>query len=367
MGFGTTGEMEALLETGRREGVYPGAVLLAAWKGEVRFFLAAGNRTLSPQPLPMEKETLFDLASLTKPLGTTLAIMKLADEGKIDLDAHIEALLCHTMPLDKRKITSRFLLNHAAGLADWKPFYLDLDQDEPAERKTVLRQKLLALPLVYPPGTQALYSDLGFMVLEWIIEARSGMDLPRFLETAFYGPLGLKDAGFFRDGLPGRFNRDRFAATESCPWRNRIIQGSVHDENAWALGGYSGHAGLFGTAATVYELANLLREHWRGERSDYLKPDTVREFFTRQDRVRESTWALGWDTPSPVNSSAGRHFSETSVGHLGFTGTSLWMDLKQDVIIIFLTNRVYPTRENKKIRAFRPVLHDRVMEAFRLG
>jgi len=358
--------METLLEAGRQEGVYPGAVLLAAWKREMRFFLAVGNRTLSPQPLPMKKETLFDLASLTKPLATTLAMMKLADEGKIDLDAHLEELLSHPAPADKRGITPRLLLNHAAGLADWKPFYLKLDQVDPAERKTVLREKLLALPLAYPPGTQSLYSDLGFMLLEWMIEARAGMDLPRFLETAFYGPLGLEDAGFFTGESLVRFNRDRFAATEDCPWRKKLIQGSVHDENAFALGGYSGHAGLFGTAAAVYELANLLREHWRGERSDFLKPETVREFFTRQDRRQESTWALGWDTRSPVNSSAGSHFSKASVGHLGFTGTSLWMDLKQDVVIVFLTNRIHPTRKNEKIKAFRPVLHDRVMEALGL-
>jgi CubicO group peptidase (beta-lactamase class C family) len=141
----------------------------------------------------------------------------------------------------------------------------------------------------------------------------------------------------------------------------------VHDENAYSLGGYSGHAGLFGTASEVYKLANLLRGHWRGERTDYLRPETVRAFFTRQDIVEGSSWALGWDTPSSANSSSGSYFSETSVGHLGFTGTSLWMDLEKDVIVVFLSNRIHPTRENKKIRAFRPVLHDRVMETFGLA
>ncbi|MDQ1333961.1 MAG: Beta-lactamase protein [Thermodesulfobacteriota bacterium] len=357
----------ALLNKGVAEGVYPGVALLAAQGGVVRLFEAVGKRTLVPHPLPMEKETLFDLASLTKPLGTTLAMMKLVDSGRIELDRPLQTLFSHAVPEDKRGITPRLLLTHSAGLADWMPFYLELDQVAPKDRKAALRNQLLTLSLAYAPSKNVLYSDLGFMLLEWIIEETVGMDLSRFLEQEFYAPLSLKDIGLFSAMLPGRFTLDRFAATEDCPWRKRIIQGAVHDENAYVLGGYSGHAGLFGTAAEVYALADLLRRHWRGERSDYLKAETVRAFFTRQDIVKGSTWALGWDTPSPANSSAGSYFSKTSVGHLGFTGTSLWMDLKQDVIVILLTNRIHPTRKNEKIRAFRPVLHDQVMEAFGLA
>ena len=153
-----------------------------------------------------------------------------------------------------------------------------------------------------------------------------------------------------------------FASTEDCPWRNKVIQGEVHDENAHALGGYSGHAGLFGTVDEVYGIVNLLRGHYLGERQDYLRPETVRDFFARQDRVKGSTWALGWDTPSPEGSSSGRFFSKNSVGHLGFTGTSVWMDLERDAIVILLTNRIHPTRANMRIREFRPKLHDLIME-----
>jgi len=363
----TISGIETLLEGGRREGVYPGAVLLAASGGIIRLFMAAGDRTLWPQPFPMEKETLFDLASLTKPLATTLAMMKLVDGGKIGLDTPIQALLPRTVPEDKRSITPRLLLSHSAGFTGWMPFYLDMDHVAPTGRKAALRNQLLTLPLAYEPGTRSLYSDLGFMLLEWVIETTACLDLPRFLERAFYEPLTLREIGFFSSDLPGRFSQGRFAATEACPWRKQIIQGTVHDENAYAIGGYSGHAGLFGTAGDVYKLATFLRANWRGERNDDLTPETVREFFTRQDLVNGSTWALGWDTPSPANSSAGRYFSPTSVGHLGFTGTSLWMDLEQDVIIIFLTNRIHPTRKNEKIRAFRPVLHDRVMQVLGLA
>jgi len=363
----TVSGIKTLLEKGREQGVYPGAVLLAARGGVIRILHGVGYRTLSPHPLPMEKETLFDLASLTKPLATTLAMMKLVDARKINLDQPLEELLKQTLPEDKKRITLRLLLSHSAGFMDWMPFYLDLDYVAPKDRKAILRERLLNLPLAYAPGTQVLYSDLGFMLLEWVIEKTTGLSLPRFVEQEFYAPMSLKKTGFFSTKLPGRFTQGRFAATEDCPWRKRIIQGTAHDENAYALGGYSGHAGLFGTAEEVHALANLLRGHWRGERKDYLRPETVRAFFTRQDMVDGSTWALGWDKPSPVNSSAGRHFTSTSVGHLGFTGASLWMDLDQDVIIIFLSNRIHPTRKNEKIRAFRPVLHDRVMEAFGLA
>ena len=367
MEYEIVSDIEVLLEGGRREGIYPGAVLLAASGGMIRLFTAVGDRTLSPCPQPMEKETLFDLASLTKPLATTLAMMKLVDAGKIHLDQPLEALLQQTVSKDKKGITPRLLLTHCAGFVDWMPLYLDLESVAPKERKAVLRERLMNLPVVYSPGSQVLYSDIGFMLIEWIIEATVGIDLPRFLEREFYAPLSLRYTGFFSSGVPGRVTQDRFAATENCPWRKRIIQGIVHDENAYSLGGYSGHAGLFGTALEVYKLANLLRGHWRGERTDYLSPETVRAFFTRQDVVEGSTWALGWDTPSWANSSAGSYFSKTSVGHLGFTGTSLWMDLEKDVIVVFLSNRIHPTRENKKIRAFRPVLHDRVMETFGLA
>ena len=356
-------KIEDLLKQGCLEKVFPGAVLLVAQGGRVRLFHQVGTLSLSPNPLPVEKDSLFDLASMTKPLATTMAMMKLVDAGNMALDLPIEELIQESVPGDKKGITPHLLLCHSAGFADWMPFYLELDRVAPEDRKIWVRKQLLARPLAYSPGTQTLYSDLGFMLLEWMVEEIAECDLPTFLTQEFYDPLSLKHIGFFNNDRSGRFNPSQFAATEACPWRKRIIQGAVHDENAYALGGYSGHAGLFGTAKAVYSLVDLLRGHWRGQRDDYLRPETVRSFFTRQGIAAGSTWALGWDTPTPDNSSSGKHFSAKSVGHLGFTGTSMWMDLKQDVIIILLTNRIHPTRHNEKIRGFRPLLHDRVMEA----
>jgi CubicO group peptidase (beta-lactamase class C family) len=200
------------------------------------------------------------------------------------------------------------------------------------------------------------------MLLEWIIEVQSANSLPEYLDLHFYQPLSLKRTFLSTNVRPASFGEDQFAATERCAWRGRTMIGCVDDENAWALGGYSGHAGLFGTAEEVYSIVNLLKSHFLGKRCDYFRADTVRSFFNRQRIVPESTWALGWDTPSKAGSSSGRHFSRLSVGHLGFTGTSVWMDLERDVIVVLLTNRVHPTRKNEGIKAFRPKLHDAVME-----
>jgi len=360
------GRVEALLNKGVVEGVYPGAVLLVAFEGEV-LLKHVGNRTLVPEVLPMEKDTIFDLASLTKPLATTLAVMKLFDSAQIELDQPLEDLLSKVFPREKKAITPRLLLSHSAGFADWKPFYLELDHIRREEKKRRLKDVLLNIPLAYPSGKGTLYSDLGFMMLEWVVEEIAGMKLPQFLRRHFYDPLGLNKTFFYENGVPLRFGEDQFAATEDCPWRKKVLKGIVHDENAYAFGGYSGHAGLFGNAREIYTLVSLLIEHYRGERENYLRPETVRAFFRKQDLVEGSTWALGWDTPSSENSSSGRCFSKRSVGHLGFTGTSVWIDLEQDIIVIFLTNRVHPTRKNEKIKVFRPVLHDRVMEELGLS
>ncbi len=358
--------IRTFLKNGVEEGVYPGAVLLAAQKGHRVFFESAGNRTLLPEPFPMEKDTPFDLASLTKPLATTLAIMKLVDQGKVHPDQPLGDLLRKPVPPDKAVITLRFLLAHCAGLSSWEPFYLELADQKRRMRKVLLREQLLKMPLKSVPGEKTVYSDLGFMILEWVVEELTGNTLPQFLDHYFLRPLSLEKA-LFLGGIPPQCIATRFAATENCPWRKRILQGEVHDENAWALGGYSGHAGLFGTAEGVYALADLLRKHFHGVRKDYFQPTTVRAFFEKQQLVAGSTWALGWDTPSPLNSSAGNHFSPGSVGHLGFTGTSLWMDLHHDVVVILLTNRIHPSRQNTAIRAFRPRLHNLVMEQLSLN
>lgn len=358
----TLRNLKEILEQGLFEGAFPGAVLLVAQEKEIVLHQAVGLRSVSPKQEPMTKETIFDLASLTKPLATTLAIMKLVDQGKIFLDQSLSEIIQSGSLKEKGSLTPRLLLNHSAGFAAWKPLYSDLVKEKAGERRGVLRKRILEESLAYSPGKECLYSDWGFMILEWIIEEISGMPMHRFPDDHFYEPMSLKRTFIYTGELPTGFDKAMFAATKDCPLRNRIIRGEVEDDVAYALSGYSGHAGLFASAEDLYALVALLRDHYYGKRDDFLKPEIVREFFRRQDIVEGCTWALGWDTPSPENSSSGKHFSPKSVGHLGFTGTSVWMDLEKDIIVVFLTNRTLTTDDNEKIKAFRPRLHDLIME-----
>jgi serine-type D-Ala-D-Ala carboxypeptidase len=379
-----------VLQRGIDDAVFPGAVALVAQGGKVVFFEHVGNRSLVPERAPMNRDTLFDLASLTKVMATIPAIMKLVDQGRVALDDPLSKLILSADLGEKRDLTLRLLLTHSAGLIDWKPFFERLREHPMKERKRLLRESIIQEPFAYEPAKGSIYSDLGFMLLDWMIEERTEETLPEFVEKRFFGPLGLKRTcfrGTSEEGNPpcppfikggkgplpqplppgeGRplegVAKDEFAATEDCPWRKRVLQGEVHDDNAWTLGGYSGHAGLFSTAEEIFVFADVLRDHYSGKRDDFFKTRTVREFFRRQYIVKGSDWALGWDTRALEGSSAGKYFSRDSVGHTGFTGTSIWMDLEKDVIAILLSNRVHPKRDNDKIKQFRPVFHDAVME-----
>jgi CubicO group peptidase (beta-lactamase class C family) len=211
-----------------------------------------------------------------------------------------------------------------------------------------------------------IYSDLGFMLLGQAVETISGQSLDRFCQKHIFGPLGLRAMSFI-DLAQVRTHRvepvaEMIAATQRCPWRRRILCGEVDDENAWAMGGVAGHAGLFGSARDVDALAAVLEAASRGEHS-FLPAELVREMWTIDTTVPRSTRTLGWDTPAPTASSTGTRMSLRTVGHLGFTGTSLWIDLERRLQITLLTNRVHPSRDNERIRELRPRLHDLVIEA----
>jgi len=350
-----------LMQHAVEQSIFPGGVLLVASKDEVVFCEAFGRARLSPERL-MTTETVFDLASLTKPLATTLCIMVLVQQGRVALDQTLGDAIPDLSDTDKQGITVGQLLCHTSGLADYRPYYETLRKWLPSERKGEVRKMLLGEALIHEPGKACLYSDPGFMILEWLIEVASEKPLDRFVQESVYAPLRLKDLFFVP--LEGLKDRDHhvYAATEHCPWRGKILEGEVHDDNAYTLGGVAGHAGLFGTAKDIYGLLRELLSTYLGESNTGLfHEDLVHTFFQRRSDV--GTWALGFDTPTRPDSSSGQSFSDQSVGHLGFTGTSFWMDLEKGVIVILLTNRIHPTRENEKIRAFRPVVHDAVMNA----
>jgi CubicO group peptidase (beta-lactamase class C family) len=357
------------------QGVFPGAVLLVRQGRSVAHEAAYGSRATMPEKAPMALETVFDLASLTKPLATTLAFMLLVQERKIRLDDQVTRVIPMYGVLGKSVTTFRHLLSHASGLAAWKPFYEEIIKGEKSGRinfvgsraaksdvyELIHRDKPLS-----PPGSQALYSDLGFMILGEAVEILSGSALDRFCQERIFKPLGLRSTGFV-DLTQLRARRlqpvtESIAPTENCPWRKKILCGEVHDDNCYAMGGVAGHAGLFSTARDLHSLLARLDQCLHGEDKFIARP-LLEEFFTKDKSIERGTFALGWDTPTPGQSSSGSLFSPRSVGHLGFTGCSIWWDLEKDCHVILLTNRVHPTRKNEKIKEFRPQIHDLIMKA----
>ena len=359
----------------------PGAVLLArmARDGETLEHVSTrGLAVARPERIPMARQTIFDLASLTKPIATTTAVALLADAGALAIDDPVCKYLPAFAERGKQEITLRHLLTHTSGLKPWRAFHELLLEKErktgerligtPAARESVI-DRIVRSGLVHEPGAAAVYGDLDFIVLGAVIEAVTRQPLDDFCSERIFRPLAMNDTFFVRlvDGrsaLPDPLRR-RVAASENCPWRGRILWGEVHDPNASVMGGVAGHAGLFSTVDDVMAFAQTVLDVWHG-RSEALPRETLRAFLTRQTLPEDSDWALGWDTPTSGASSSGRHFSPRSVGHLGFTGTSLWIDLEREVIVVLLTNRVHLVAKRSRFD-LRPLLHDAVVEAFQAG
>ena len=349
-----------MMQKATRDHVFPGAVLLVG-RGEKTLFFEAYGQANRFNGQPMTRQTVFDLASLTKPLATTLAVARLVDLGEIVLDWPVATWLPVLSGTDKAAITPRQLLTHRSGLPAHRLFYMTLKSMPPASRKATVLDLLLRVPLVNPPGQTILYSDLGFMLLCRLIERMAGCSMDRFLADEIYGPMGIHDL-FFVDLYSGTLPQRPFAATELCPLRNRLLVGEVHDDNAWFVGGVDGHAGLFGTAQAVFDLLRKLAGGLRGDSKTTVFSSSILEKMLQSNENHH--FSLGFDRPSAEKSSAGRYFSKETVGHLGYTGVSFWMDLKTDMTVILLANRVHPFRWHNQLAGFRPRIHDRIMEHF---
>jgi CubicO group peptidase (beta-lactamase class C family) len=343
-------------------GAFPAASIEIGNAGGALWRYSTGRFTYDHDSSPVDERTIFDLASLTKVIATATLAMKAVDEGRLDLDHRVARWIPEWIGSDRESVTIRDLLAHASGLTAYLPFFRD------HTGRVEFQHAIASLPLEYAPRSQSVYSDLGFMLLGFILEyaqpsapgfrgAPGSVDLSRSLATQFH-----RLASFFT-AEPLRFNpprtwRSMTAPTEIDPWRGRLLVGEVHDENTWALGGAAGHAGLFGTAAAVGAFARVTLRTIAGE-PILANPATMRAFIARQN-VSGSSRALGWDTMRPT-SSCGTRLSSTAIGHTGFTGTSLWVDWERDLYVVFLTNRVHPTRENTAIRQVRATLHDAVI------
>ena len=375
------GRVDRAIEKAIERAETPGAVLLARMPrdGErIEHASRHGHALLRPERIPMARDTIFDLASLTKPIATATAVLWLVHDGLVALDDPVMKYLPAFAERDKEAISIRHLLTHAAGLKPWRAYHEVLLEKErktgerllgtPAAREFVIERTLRAAP-VHQPGEAAVYGDLDFIVLGALVEAVTKRPLDEFCAERIFEPLGMRDTFFVRQGdagasLPDALRR-RVAASENCPWRGRVLWGEVHDPNASAMGGVAGHAGLFSTADDVMSFAQAWLDAWHGK-SEALPAALVREWSRRQDLPPGSGWALGWDTPTPGASSSGRYFSPGSIGHLGFTGTSLWIDLETQAIVVLLTNRVHLVAKKSRYD-LRPLVHDLVIEAFREG
>lgn len=340
--------VSAILSAGVRDSAFPGAVAVIGTRAGVLVERAAGRLDWTPSPAP-DGTTLWDLASLTKVVALTTAVMQLTERGLIDLDGPVTRYLPAFAGQGKERVTIRHLLTHSSGLPAWRPLY----QEAPSADSALAL--VFATPLDTTPGARMVYSDLGAILLGEVVEQVTGQPFDRYVESQILAPLGMRETMF----RPPPELHARVAPTEVDPWRGRHVRAEVHDENAYRLGGVSSHAGLFSTAKDLARFARMLLNGGTLDGARIVSPATIAE-FTRVQNPAVSHRALGWETPNGTNS-AGRRLSARAFGHTGFTGTSLWIDPENDVFIMLLSNRVNPTRERRGIFAVRVALADAVM------
>ncbi len=351
-----------VLHEGLQAGVFPGAVLLVRHQGAITVHQAVGRTSSLPGASPVQLDTIYDLASLTKPLATVSSILLLVQEGCLRLSQTLDACLPETGGSLLGQVSLNDVLSHQSGLPALRPFYQSFAPDFPSapearqQRMQDVLERILKEPIDRASASASVYSDLGYMVLGFLVERVTGQSLADFAGERIFHPLAADELVFGIHDVHGKAS-GKIAPTEEDPWRGRLLQGEVHDENAAALGGIAGHAGLFGTAQAVGQITKAWLDSYLGQPSLF-QQDFVRQFVSAQ---LGTSWALGWDTPSHPSSS-GQWFSPRSFGHLGFTGTSIWIDPERELEVIFLSNRVHPTRENQAIKAFRPKLHDAIIQ-----
>jgi CubicO group peptidase (beta-lactamase class C family) len=344
--------VEKIVNNAIKDSAFPGAVVLVEKDGKIIFEQAFGHFTYDKNSSPVKFNTLFDLASLTKVISTTNCTMICIDRGLFKLDDKVSKYIPEFAKNGKENIKIRNLLLHNSGLPAFKQYYKMYNNP-----KDVL-DDIFATKLIYPTGTKTVYSDLGIITLGKIIERVTGMELNKFAQKEIFDPLGMENTMY----NPPDSLKKKCAPTElDNYWRHKQIQGEVHDENASMLGGVAGHAGLFSTAEDISKVLQMLLQKGNYNGRQLIKQKTVSLFTKRQSEV--STRGLGWDTKSRKGSSAGDLFSADSYGHTGFTGTSVWTDPERKLFVVFLTNRVYPTRANHKLYKVRPALHNAVIRA----
>jgi CubicO group peptidase (beta-lactamase class C family) len=340
-----------ILESAIAARAFPGCSLAVTFSGELVAFKTLGHFTYDPASPNVTTANLFDLASLTKVVATTAMAMILYERGLLDLEAPVAAIIPEFADGDarRREVTLRMLLAHSSGLPAYEKLFLR------AQTCDALLQAAFATPLTADPGARPEYSDIGFIILGVALERLADERLDAFCQREILGPLGMAQTTFnpppaLKDTIPPTAD-DRY-------FRNRVVQGEVQDENASVLGGVAGHAGLFSTAEDLAKFAHAMINGGH----PILRRSTVELFSRREYQPEGTSRALGLDTPS-APSQSGKYFSPRSFGHLGYTGTSLWIDAERQLSITLLTNRTWPDCQNQAIKQVRPAFHDAVMEA----
>lgn len=350
VGARVTDSLRTILRKAKSDGAFPGAVAIVGTHLGITAFASVGQLDAAI-PVQPTKRTVYDLASLTKVVATTTLMLQLVDQKKVSLDAPVVRYLSDWRGPGASTVTVRQLLAHSSGLAAWRAFY-----KEAVDRADARAQLMLVGPEA-APGTRYLYSDMNFMLLGMVVEQVTGMPLDVAFRTMIAVPLKLTDTRF----RPDSSDIGRIAPTEYDPWRQRKLRGEVHDENASRFDGVSGHAGLFSTAEDLSRVARM----WLGggtlDGVRIASTETV-ALFTRVQDSLVSKRALGWEAPNGTNS-AGHRLASSAFGHTGFTGTSIWIDPSRNLFVILLTNRVNPTRENRRIGAVRVALADAIVGA----
>ncbi len=345
-------QVDEIIQLAIKDSAFPGAVILISKEGKIIYEKAFGHLTYDDTSATVTINTIYDIASLTKVIATTTAVMICYDKNLFSLDDPVAKYLPEFSQNGKEKVTIKNLLLHNSGLPAFKRFYkIFSSADE-------IIKDIYKTALSYKPGSKTVYSDLGFITLTKIVEQVTGKGFDVFCKEEIFIPLQMNST-FFN---PPDSLIYKIAPTEyDNYWRNKLVWGEVHDETASLLNGVAGHAGLFSTAKDLSNLLQMLLDGGRYKNIQLIIPETVKLFTNRYSD--KSTRLLGWDTKSGEKSSAGNLFDITSFGHTGFTGTSVWIDPTRNLFLVFLTNRVYPTRENKKLYKVRPALHDEVINA----
>ncbi|GBD87371.1 esterase EstB [bacterium BMS3Abin03] len=345
-------EVDMIIQSAIGDSAFPGAVVLVSKDGKIIYEKAFGHLTYDNTSAAVTKNTIYDLASLTKVIATTTAAMICYDRNLFPLDDPVSKYIPEFAQNGKENVTIKNLLLHNSGLPAYKRFYKQYTSAD-----SVIND-IYKTPLNNPPGSKFDYSDLGMITLAKVIEKVTGKQFDIFCKEEIFQPLGMNSTYF----NPPDSLKYKIAPTEiDNYWRHKLVWGKVHDETAALLNGVAGHAGLFSTAEDINNLLQMLLNGGTFNGHRIIKEETIKLFTKRYSK--QSTRALGWDTKSKENSSAGNLFDISSFGHTGFTGTSVWVDPTRNLSVVFLTNRVYPTRKNKKLYKVRPALHDAVIRA----